>query len=120
AVRPPLAAVLRHALAAVPPALAVVWGTMNAMGEGAGEALTIGWVGFARNAPIATLLLSLGPVLVPALIGFVPTRRLPAQPARVAAIGLAVGLGLFYFVVLSERSWVGFRAGQIMLAMVTL
>ena len=90
------------------------------MGEGAGQALTVGWAGYARNAPLATLLLGLGPVLLPALAGFLPNRRLPGQPARVALVGLASGLFLFYFVVLSERSWVGFRAGQIMLAMLTL
>jgi hypothetical protein len=109
-----------HALAALPPLAAVTWGTWNAMAEGAGEALTLGWVGFARNAPVATLLLSLGPVLLPAVAGFLMARRLPAQPARVAAVGLVIGLTLFYLVVLSERSWVGFRAGQIMLAMLTL
>jgi hypothetical protein len=118
--RAPVRAVLSHWPAALPPALAVGWGVMNAMGEGAGEALTVGWVGFARHAPIRTLLLGLGPVLVPAILGYLPDRRLPGQPARVALVGLAMGLFLFYFVVLSERSWVGFRAGQIMLAMLTL
>ncbi len=112
--------VVAHWPAAIPPTLAIAWGIVNKMGEGAGAALTIGWVGFARNAPVATLLLGLGPVLVPALAGFVPTRRLPAQPARVALVGLLLGLFLFYYVVLSERSWVGFRAGQILLAMLAL
>lgn len=113
-------AVVAHWPAAIPPMLAIAWGIVNRMGEGAGTALTFGWVGFARNAPVATLLLGLGPVLVPALAGFLPNRRLPAQAARVALIGLLFGLFLFYCVVLSERSWVGFRAGQIMLAMLTL
>jgi hypothetical protein len=98
----------------------VLWGTVNGMGEGAGEALTIGWVGFARNAPVLTLLLSLGPVLVPALAGLLPDRRLPAMPVLITVSGLLVGLFLLYFVVLTERSWVGFRAGQILLAMITL
>ena len=118
--RAPLEALLRHAAAAAFPAAAVLWGTVNGMGEGAGEALTIGWVGFARNAPILTLLLSLGPVLVPALAGLLPDRRLPATPVLIAVSGLLVGLFLLYFVVLTERSWVGFRAGQILLAMLTL
>ena len=112
--------VLRHALAATPPVLAVLWGTLNAMGDGAGDALTIGWVGNARRAPVVTLLMSLGPVLVPALAGLVPGRRLPTPPAIVASCGLLVGLGLLYFVVLSEASWVGFRAGQILLAVLTI
>ena len=120
ATRAPLLAILSHWPAAIPPALAIIWGVANAMGEGAGQALTVGWAGYARNAPLATLLLGLGPVLLPALAGLLPDRRLPGQPARVALVGLASGLFLFYFVVLSERSWVGFRAGQIMLAMLTL
>ena len=118
--RAALSQVLRHAVAAAPPALAVLWGTLNAMGEGAGDALTIGWVGNARRAPVVTLLMSLGPVLVPALAGLVPGRRLPTPPVIVALCGLFVGLGLLYFVVLSEASWVGFRAGQILLALLTI
>lgn len=114
--RASMSVLVRHALAGVGPALAVLWDAGNSMGEGAGQALTIGWVGFARNRPILTLLLGLGPVLVPALPGLLPDRRLPSQPARVALSALVVGLVLFYFVMLSEQSWVGFRAGQILLA----
>jgi hypothetical protein len=112
--------VVLHAVTAIPLALAILWGLGNSMGEGAGQALTIGWVGHARHAPVVTLLLSLGPVLLPGVIGFLPDRRLPPQPARIALVGLIVGLFLLYFVVLSEPSWVGFRAGQILLAMLTL
>jgi hypothetical protein len=118
--RTPVLRLATHAAAAVPPALAVLWGTLNTMAEGAGEALTIGWVGFARNRPVLTLLMSLGPVLLPSLAGLLPSRRLPATPVLVAGSGLLVGLGLLYFVVLSEASWVGFRAGQILLAMMTI
>ena len=112
--------VLRHLVAAAPPSLAAVWGTLNAMSEGAGDALTIAWAGHARHAPVVTLLLSLGPVLVPALAGLIPRRRLPTQPAILAVAGLLVGLGLLYFVVLSDASWVGFRAGQILIAVITI
>jgi hypothetical protein len=118
--RRPLASLPVHALAALPPVLAVAWSIVNAMGDGAGAALTIGWVGYARNAPIRTLLLSVGPVLVPALAGFWPDRRLPGQPARTAAVILIVSLLLLYFVMLSDRSWVGFRAGQLLLASLTV
>ena len=109
-----------HALAAVPPLLAVGWGIVNGMSEGAGEALTVGWVGPARRAPIATLLLALGPVLAPAVVGLWPLRSASAQPERTAAAGLLVGLFLFYFVMLTDQFWVGFRAGQILLAMLTV
>jgi hypothetical protein len=121
AVRHPSAAsVLRHAIAAAPPVLAIAWGVVNGMSEGAGEALTFGWTGHARRAPVATLLLSLGPVLVPALWGFRRDERIPGQPARTAAAGLLIALLLFYFVMLSDQFWVGFRAGQILLAMTAL
>lgn len=118
--RASIAQLLRHAVAAGPPVVAVLWGTLNAMGEGAGDALTIGWAGHARHAPVVTLLMSLGPVLLPALAGLVPLRRLPTPPMIVAVCGLLVGLCLLYFVVLSEASWVGFRAGQILLALLTI
>lgn len=115
-----IAQVLRHVVAAAPPVLGVVWGTLNAMAEGAGDAVTIGWAGYARHAPVLTLVLSLGPVLVPALAGLVPGRRLPTPPVVVGWCGLLVGLGLLYFVRLTDASWVGFRAGQILLALITI
>jgi hypothetical protein len=118
--RRPLTGLPVHALAALPPLLAVGWSIANAMGDGAGAALTIGWVGYARNAPVRTLLLSAGPVLFPAIAGFWPDRRLPAQPARAAAAALVISLSLLYFVMLSDKSWVGFRAGQLLLAALTV
>ena len=92
----------------------------TAMSEGAGQALTVGWAGHARHAPARTLMLSLGPVLVPAAAGLLPIRGLAGQAARTAGVGLLVGLFLFYFVMLSDQFWVGFRAGQILLAMTTV
>lgn len=118
--RAPVTALLRHVWAAAPPVLAVLWGMANQMSGDAGSALTFGLAGFARNAPIVTLLMSLGPALLPALVAFIPDRRLPTVPVLLAASGLFVGLGLLYFVMLSDRSWVGFRAGQILLAMLTV
>ena len=115
-----LPALATHAIAALPPIAAVLWSTANSMAEGAGEAVRIGWLEYARNAPLETLALSLGPVLLPGVFGFLPDRRLPGQPARTAAIALLVGLFLLYFVVLSDKSWVGFRAGQILLVALTL
>ena len=102
------------------PPLAVVWGMVNAMGEGAGQALTVGWAGFARNAPLADAV-AVARAGAAAGAGRIPARssRCRRSRRRVAAVGLASGLFLLYFVVLSERSWVGFRAGQILLAMLT-
>ncbi len=105
----------RQALAAIPVAAAIGWSASNGIFSGAGDALTFGLSGFARRYPFVTLLLSAGPVLVPALGGLPPSRRLPAEPARVATVGVVLSLLLLYFVALSEASWVGFRAGQILL-----
>jgi hypothetical protein len=123
--------VLRHAVAVVPVALAILWCVGNQMVEGAGGALQFGWLGEARNGPVWTLLLSLGPVLVAALVGLLACRRpkggsptdrggfrLQAEgsrPLAPAVLGLAALL-LMYFVRLDvDRAWVGFRAGQIFL-----
>jgi hypothetical protein len=106
--------VVRHAAAAVPVVLAVLWGAASRVMDGAGSALDVGFSGFSRHSPVITLLLSLGPVLIPALAGL----RRPAsalRPVVIAASGIAIGLFLLYFVRISEASWVGFRAGQILL-----
>ncbi len=129
---------VRHALAAVPVLLAVGWCVGNEMVEGGGSALQFGWLGEARNAPLASLLLSLGPALVPACIGVLMWNRprhraghardgdsrgapLHAEPRRPgAAMLLAIlSLALLYFVRLDvDRAWVGFRAGQMFLVAV--
>ena len=83
----------RHAVAALLVGLAVAYCVGNRMVEGAGGAVLFGLGGFARNRPIATLLLSLGPLLVPAALGLWPPWRLPLRvwPAAGAAV---VGLAL--------------------------
>lgn len=111
--------VLNHAAAAVPVVLAVAWGAASRVMDGAGSALDVGFAGYSRNRPLLTLLLSLGPVLVPALGGL----RHPAAAARpvtLAAAGIVLGVFLLYFVRISEASWVGFRAGQILLVTIPI
>jgi hypothetical protein len=58
--------------------------------------------------------LSFGLILFPALAGL---RRLDFArlPVVVAVSAIALGLFLLFFVRISEASWVGFRAGQILL-----
>ena len=64
--------------------------------------------------PVATLMLSLGPLIVPALLGMWPPWRLPRR-AWPAVAGTVLGLLVFYLVRLSvEGSYIGFRAGQLM------
>ena len=118
--RAPVRAIVAHWPAAISPLLAVGWGILNKMGEGAGDAVTIGWAGFARNAPVLTLLLGLGPVLVPALAGFLPAKRLPGQPARVALVDFSSGCSCSTsWCSRNNRGWASAR-GQIMLAMLPL
>jgi hypothetical protein len=105
---------LRHAVAAVPVALAVLWGAASHVMDGAGAALDVGFAGYARNHPVITLLLSLGPILLPALAGL-RRPRAALRPVAIGVAGIAIALVLLYLVRISEASWVGFRAGQLLL-----
>jgi hypothetical protein len=111
--RVPPRGVLPHAWSVVPVGLALAWCIANQMGGSTEGHLFFGWLPETR-APLLTLFLSLGGLLIPAAIGALPNRRLPFRPALPAVPGLVVGLGLLYFVSLSDRSWVGFRAGNIL------
>jgi hypothetical protein len=115
-------AVASHAIAAAFVVAAVGWGAASRVMDGAGSALDVGFSGFSRKSPLVTLLLSLGPVLVPALAGvFRPARSPLARRAVVTgSAGIVLGLFLLYFVRISEESWVGFRAGQILLVSIPL
>ena len=116
-----ISAWLRHASAAVFVILAVAWASASRVVDGAGSALDVGFSGFSRQSPVVTLLLSLGPVLVPALFGFLAVRTDVAKRATVlAGSGIIAGLFLLYFVRVSEASWVGFRAGQILLVTIPI
>ena len=112
--RAPMSAIFRHALAVVPVLFALAWCLFNRMAEGAASHLTFGWQFDARNAPILTLFLSLGGLLIPAALGLLPWRRVEWRPVVPAIPGVLIGLCLLYFVSLSDRSWVGFRAGNIL------
>jgi hypothetical protein len=103
----------RHALAAIPVAAALAWVLLNRMAEGGGSALQFGWLGDARNAPLATLALSLGPAILAAAAGLASGRvGRVAGPCLLAAAALV----LLYFVRLNvDASWIGFRAGQLFL-----
>ena len=110
----PLAGLLRHALAAVPVGIALWWCFAAGMSAGA-EALSFGLHEYARRAPLTALFLSLGGVLIPAAIGLLPSRHVPFRPAVPALIALILGLALMHYVTITESSWVGFRAGNVIL-----
>ena len=104
----------RHGAAAALAGAAVLWCVYNDMVEGAAAVVVYGLGGYARNAPVATLMLSLGPLVVPAALGVWPPWRLPRR-AWPAVAGTVLGLLVFYLVRLSvEGSYIGFRAGQLM------
>lgn len=104
----------RHAIAAGLVGAAVAWCVTNDMVEGAAGVVEYGLGGYARNRPVATLMLSLGPLIVPAALAIWPPWGLPRR-AWPALAGTVLGLLVFYFVRLSvEGSYIGFRAGQLM------
>jgi hypothetical protein len=109
-----LATIAQQGLTVLPVALALGWCLANKMGEGAGTHLSVGWLYDARNAPVLTLFLSLGGLLLPASVGCWPRRTVPMRPAFPAIPAAVVGLVLLYLVTLTDRSWVGFRAGNIL------
>ncbi|MEN3340139.1 MAG: hypothetical protein V7647_3815, partial [Acidobacteriota bacterium] len=73
-----------------------------------------------RNHPVLTLLLSVGPLLLPALCGIWPARSHNRRAWTIGSSGLLIGLLALYFVRLSDASWIGFRAGQIILVSLPL
>lgn len=107
--------VLAHAAAAVPVIAALAWCVANGTFEGAGSGVALGVSERAGTAPVRTLLLALGPILIPALFAVALWRRSGYKP-QAAVIALLMGVGLFYFVTLTaEPIWIGWRAGQIIL-----
>jgi hypothetical protein len=112
--------VARHGLAALPVLLAVFWGWASRVMDGAGSALQIGLSSITGHSPVITLVLGLGPILVPALVGFRALPHTSARPVWIAGAGILLGLFLLYFVRISEASWVGFRAGQILLVSIPI
>ena len=111
----PIAALLKHAASAIPVAAGLLFGIVNRMGEGAGGAVSIGWLHLARNAPLVTFVLSFGGLLPLVAMGLATRRGEAWRHAMPAVGGLAVGVGLMYFVSLTDRAWVGFRAGNVLL-----
>ena len=115
--RIPLTAGLKAALAAVPVVVALVWCVSVGMSEGI-NALSFGVHPYAKRAPFWALFISLGGVLMPALVGLLPSREVPLRPAIPALIALVFALLLMHFVTLTDLSWVGFRAGNVILVTV--
>jgi hypothetical protein len=101
----------------VPVVLALGWCFLNEVAGDAGNAIGVSLAGFTRPGAGLSLLLSTGPMLLPALVGLWPWRQLPSRPAIVAGGGALFALILMHAVRLSDASWVGFRTGQIVQVM---
>jgi hypothetical protein len=107
---------VRHALAVVPVGAALAWIFGNRIAEGASGTLHFGVFGPAANAPIASLLLSLGPVLVFIVAGVWRYRAVPWKPVALAATGVALSLVVMHVVTMTvDPFWVGFRTGHLLL-----
>lgn len=107
-------ALLRHAVAAIVVGAAVTWCIANDMVEGAASAVIYGFGGLARHSPMATLALSLGALLLPAVLALWPPTKLPRQTWPCVA-GMIVGLLVFYLVRISrDEAYMGFRAEQLL------
>jgi hypothetical protein len=94
--------------------LGLWWCFASGMGDTAGSHLSFGWLFDAKNSPVLTLFLSLGGLLIPAALGCFRWRGLDFRPIVPAVAGVVVGLCLLYLVWLTDRSWVGFRAGNVL------
>ena len=105
------------ASAGVPLAVALWWCLTSGMVAGAGGALEVGLSARAMKSPATVLALAIGPILFFALVGLVAALRGGVLPRlRGSLIGLAVALGLYFFVTLElEPIWIGWRAGQVLL-----
>ncbi|HET7217160.1 MAG TPA: hypothetical protein VFJ02_03900, partial [Vicinamibacterales bacterium] len=111
--------VLMHGIAAIPVLLAVAWCVAARMVEGAGGVLQFGFFGPARHAPVLSLMLSLGPVIVTAVIGLLFRGPAPLRAVLPAVALSVVALAMMYLVRLRvDQAWVPFRAGQMFLVAV--
>jgi hypothetical protein len=114
--RASVATVARHAVATIPVGLALVWCISSKMVEGAGGVLEIGLKGASLHAPLWTLFLSLGPVLLPVLAACALLRPDSFRVLVPAILLSATALAVMYFLRLRvDVAWVAFRAGQMFL-----
>ena len=111
-----LAICVRHALTLVPIGTALGWIAFNRIAEGAGGTLHLGWFGPATHAPIPSLLISLGPLLLLMGHGSWPDPRVGWRPAVLAFAGVVLCLLVMHLVTMTvDQFWVGFRMGHMVL-----
>jgi hypothetical protein len=112
----PAVAIFRHAVAAVPVALALAWCFASHMVDGAGDSLAFGFWGPPAYSTTKVLMLSLGLVLIPAALGLLARTETPLTRVLPALALVILALGVMHLVRLRvDTAWVPFRAGQILL-----
>jgi hypothetical protein len=111
----PWRALFLQAVAVVPVVLALAFCLLNGMNDPAGSPVTFGWSPDGRHAPIVTFLLSFGGVLPLVIAGLWPWRGHDWRLAVPAAAAFVLGVGVMYGLTLDDRSWIGFRAGNLIL-----
>jgi protoporphyrinogen oxidase len=114
-------AVAVHAAAAGPVLMAVGWCKWNEMFEGADAAIALGYSGPITRAPLLMPLLTLGPIMLAAVVGVWRGRSRAAASLAPSLAGVGIGFTLLYFVSMpgGDLVWVGWRAGQILLLTMT-
>ena len=103
--------------AGLPLAVALWWCLASGMVEGSGGALAIGLSSLAMKSPLTVLSLAIGPILLFSILGLAAALRSGVVTRlRGSILGVAVALGLYFFVTLVlEDIWIGWRAGQVLL-----
>jgi hypothetical protein len=110
-------AVVSHALAAAPVALALGWIRLNGVAEGAAGTLQFGLSGPAANAPLSSFVLSFGLLLALMAAGLTPQREVPFRHVLPATTGVVVSALVMHLVVMSiDLFWIGFRTGHLIFA----
>jgi len=108
----------RHALAAVPVALALLWVFENGMVVGARRVLQFGFFEPVRYATVPAFLLSFGPLLLLLLPGVWRWRGVPLRTVAPALFGIVLSVALMHLLVVTvDVFWIGFRTGHLMLVL---
>ena len=108
-------ALLGLATAALPAMAGLGWCVLNRMSGPDGSHITFGPVPGTEHWGIS-LALSFGGLAAVLPAGLWPWRDSEWRPVIPAVVALGIGLTLMHYVSLDDRSWVGFRAGNLLLA----
>ena len=113
--RLPARALLEEGAAVVPVTMALAWCLFNHMNDPAGSTITIGLVADTGHWAIC-IALSFGGILGVVLLGLWPWRGADWRAVVPGGTALVAGFLLMHVVSLEDRSWVSFRAGNLLLA----